>query len=137
MKPTSRTALLAAGILGATGVGLGALGAHALAPTLADRGMTLAWETGARYHIFHALALLAAAAWLQTADPSAGNVAARRIQWAVRCWTVGTVLFAGSLYGIALAGWRWLGPVTPLGGVALLLGWGFVIAAALAKEKTE
>ncbi|MSU64645.1 MAG: DUF423 domain-containing protein [Opitutus sp.] len=126
-----RFPLLAAGFFGLTGVALGALCAHALATTLAERGMTHAWDTGARYHIFHAMALLAAAAWLRASNTRADT----RMIWAVRCWTLGTVLFSGSLYGLALGGPRWLGPVTPLGGIVLMGGWLFVIAAALAKEE--
>ena len=59
----SRTALVAAGILGATGVALGALGAHALKATLLERGMANAWDTAAKYHLLHAVALLGWAAW--------------------------------------------------------------------------
>ena len=58
-----RFSLLAAGIFGATGVALGALGAHKLEPLLAERGMSHAWETAARYHMIHAVALLGIAAW--------------------------------------------------------------------------
>ncbi len=93
--------------------------------------MAHAWDTGARYHVFHAVALLGTAAWLRAANTGPVN----RILWAVRCWCVGTLLFSGSLYGLALGGPRWLGPVTPLGGLALMGGWLFVIAAALAKEE--
>jgi uncharacterized membrane protein YgdD (TMEM256/DUF423 family) len=127
----SRFALLAAGLLGLTGVALGALGAHALAVPLAERGMAHAWDTGARYHIMHAVALFGAAGWLRVA----AGAAARRIGWAARCWTVGVVLFSGSLYALALGAPRWVGPITPLGGVALLVGWLFVIGAAVAQEK--
>ncbi len=127
----SRGALLAAGIFGLTGVALGALGAHALAERLNAAGMLHGWETGARYHLFHALALLGAGVWLRSATGSA----ATRLTWAVRLWCVGTVLFSGSLYGLALGGPRALGPVTPLGGLALLAGWTCLIAAALAREE--
>ena len=127
----SRFPLLAAGILGLTGVGLGAMGAHALKATLLENGMTQAWETGARYHVFHAVALLGVAAWLQTKVE--GDPAARMLLWTARCWSLGVILFAGSLYGIALNGPRWLGPVTPLGGVVLLAGWLLVVIAALRK----
>lgn len=127
-----RFPLLAAGILGLTGVGLGAIGAHALKVTLLERGMTQAWETAARYHLFHAIALLAVAAWVRV-NPAA-RMAALLI-WAARGWCVGVILFSGSLYGIALGGPRWLGPVTPVGGVALLLGWLAVIIAAWVKDE--
>ena len=122
--------LLAAGILGLTGVALGAMGAHALKATLAERGMTIPWETAARYHMFHAVALLGIAGWtraLPLDNP-------RRMAWAAGCWAVGTLLFSGSLYGIALGGPRWLGPVTPLGGVVLIMGWLFITVAAFGRR---
>ena len=129
MPPRHRFPLLAAGLLGLTGVALGALGAHALETLLAQHGTAHAWDTAAKYQLFHAVALLGAAAWLH-----ASPLAAARITWAARCWCAGTVLFSGSLYGLAAGGPRWLGPITPLGGLALLAGWVFVIAAAFAKS---
>lgn len=125
-----RTTLLAAGLLGATGVALGAFGTHALRDFLMERGMTSAWDTAARYQLIHAVALLAAAAWQRS---SLGSTQ-RRVSWAAVCWIAGTVLFSGSLYALAVGGPRWLGPVTPLGGIALLAGWICVMAAATAKE---
>ena len=126
-----RTTLLAAGLFGLTGVALGAFGAHALRETLLERGMTTAWETAARYQLVHAVALFAAAAWQNT---SQGTVQ-KRLNIASISWTVGMVLFSGSLYLLALGGPRWLGPITPFGGLALLAGWLGVVAAALAKDK--
>jgi uncharacterized membrane protein YgdD (TMEM256/DUF423 family) len=119
--------LFTAGVLGLTGVALGAMGAHALKATLLERGMMNAWETSARYHLFHAVAALGVAAWVRTrpSDP-----AARGMFWAVRLWLLGTVLFSGSLYWLAVGGPRWLGPVTPFGGVALMIGWLLVALAA-------
>lgn len=125
-----RGPLVAAGFFGLTGVALGAMGAHALATRLAERGMTANWETAATYHLFHAVALLAAAAWLRGAAAGAA-----RMVWAARCWSAGIVLFSGSIYLLALGGPRWLGPVTPLGGVALMAGWACALAAAW--DKTE
>lgn len=125
-----RTTLLSAGLLGLTGVALGALGAHALRDFLLERGMTTAWETAARYHLLHAVALLGAAAWLRTAS---GTVY-RRLSWAARLWVAGTVLFSGSLYATAAGGPHWLWPGAPLGGLILMAGWLCVVAAALPKE---
>jgi uncharacterized membrane protein YgdD (TMEM256/DUF423 family) len=124
-----RTPLLAAGLLGAAGIVTGALGAHALSPYLAERGMTQVWETAVQFHLIHALALLGLAGWLR---PAPTGTAARRSIWVVRCWFVGTILFSGSLYALALGGPRWMGPITPLGGLGLLLGWIFLIGVALA-----
>lgn len=124
--------LFAAGLLGLTGVALGALGAHALKVTLAGRGMLPVWETAARYHLLHAAALLGAAAWVRTT----GCDEDRAVVWAAGCWCAGVLLFSGSLYWLALGGPRWLGPVTPLGGVALLAGWALIAWAAFSRRKT-
>lgn len=126
----SRRTFLFAAFFGLTGVALGAFGAHGLAAKLTEAGMTHAWETAARYHLLSALALLGAGAWARLAPAAA----IYRICWVTRLWGMGTILFSGSLYGLALGGPRWLGPITPLGGVLLLLGWAVVAAAALAKE---
>jgi uncharacterized membrane protein YgdD (TMEM256/DUF423 family) len=123
--------LLAAGLLGLTGVALGALGAHALKVTLLERGMSQAWETAARYHIVHAVAVLGVAAWVRAAPAGSG---ARLLFWSARCWSLGTGLFSGSLYWLALGGPRWLGPITPLGGVALMAGWLLAAIAAFARK---
>lgn len=131
MTNSHRFPLLAAGIFGVTGVALGAFGAHGLQSLLAERGMTHAWDSAARYQLLHVVALLGAAAWLRTAT----GAAAARVVWAARCWSAGIVLFSGSLYGLAVGGPRWLGPVTPLGGVAFMAGWLCVLAAAFAKEE--
>ena len=125
----SRHVQIAAGIFGVTGVALGAFGAHGLRELLLEHGTTNAWETGARYHLLHAIALLAWGFGLQQ-TPAGTPWLAR----AARAWIVGVVLFAGSLYALALGGPRWLGPITPLGGVCLLLGWLSVVIAGLKKE---
>jgi uncharacterized membrane protein YgdD (TMEM256/DUF423 family) len=97
------------------GVAAGAFGAHALRARL-QPDLLAVFETGARYQMYHALALLAVA-WVATAAPSAWAV------WAGRLFLVGTVLFSGSLYALALSGVRGLGAVTPFGGLAFLAGW--------------
>lgn len=127
---SSRAALVAAGILGATGVTLGALGAHALKATLLERGMANAWETAAKYHLLHAVALLGWAAWQRQ---NAGAETPAR-DWVMRLWVAGVVLFSGSLYGLATGGPRWLGPVTPLGGIAFIAGWILVVKRALRRD---
>ena len=99
----------------AIAVGAGAFGAHALKSRL-EPGMLEVFETGARYQMYHALALLAAAA-VTTRWP--GGLA-RASGW---LFVAGTVLFSGSLYALALSGERSLGAVTPLGGICLIAGW--------------
>jgi uncharacterized membrane protein YgdD (TMEM256/DUF423 family) len=100
---------------GALSVAAGAFGAHALKARLAP-DLLAVFETAARYQMFHALALLAAA-W------AAGRYANRRARGAGLCFALGTLVFCGSLYLLALAGMRWLGAVTPLGGVLFIAGW--------------
>lgn len=114
MKSSARPTIIAAGLLGFTGVALGAFGAHALKETLLANGTTATWQTAVHYHLIHAVALLALAGWTDGSPPA---------RWTGRCWIAGTVLFSGSLYWLALGGPKILGPVTPLGGVSLLLGW--------------
>jgi uncharacterized membrane protein YgdD (TMEM256/DUF423 family) len=116
---TPQRLLIAAGILGFTGVGLGAFGAHGLKATLETGNQLETWKTAVFYQLVHAVALLALANW--------PNPAARKIGW---CWIAGVLLFSGSLYGLALGGPKILGPVTPLGGVAFLAGWAWVIVSA-------
>ncbi|HEU4628409.1 MAG TPA: DUF423 domain-containing protein [Gemmatimonadaceae bacterium] len=104
-------------------VAAGAFGAHALRARLSPADLAT-FETGARYQMYHALALLAVA-WAAQQWP---GVLPRTAGW---LFVVGTVLFSGSLYTLVLSGQRWLGAVTPLGGVAFLAGWGCLAAAAL------
>jgi uncharacterized membrane protein YgdD (TMEM256/DUF423 family) len=96
---------------GALGVLLGAFGAHGLKNVVTDPHLLEVWETGARYHLFHALALLGVAA-----HPSQPKLAG----W---MFVVGIVLFSGSLYTMTLTGHRWLGAITPIGGLAFVAGW--------------
>jgi uncharacterized membrane protein YgdD (TMEM256/DUF423 family) len=102
----------AAGLLA---VALGAFGAHGLKERLAPE-MLAVFETGVRYQMYHALALLAVA-WACTRwSGTVVNVGG----W---LFVAGTLLFSGSLYVLALSGVRWLGAITPIGGLALLAGW--------------
>ena len=97
------------------GVAAGAFGAHALRARLAP-DLLAVFETAARYQMYHALALLAVA-WAVGRWP--GPLPA----WAGWLFVAGTLLFSGSLYALALSGVRWLGAITPLGGVCFLAGW--------------
>ena len=103
-------------LLGALAVVLGAFGAHALRERLDARALEV-FETGARYHMFHALAMIAC-----------GLAAARTPGW---IFQAGIVLFSGSLYVLALSGVKQLGAVTPLGGVAFLVAWVWLAVAML------
>jgi uncharacterized membrane protein YgdD (TMEM256/DUF423 family) len=122
-----RTFLVLSGVYGLLGVALGAFGAHALdrlfheAADGVDRAAW--WSTASHYHLIHALAL-GLAAWVASRAP---GVAAGLSGWA---FAVGVLLFSGSLYTMALTGARWLGAVTPLGGLLLLVGWLALAVAA-------
>lgn len=109
-----------AALLGFTGVAFGAFGAHAVkgvVEPLADGAVRLGWwETAARYHLIHALAVGLAAVLN-------GQVINQFGRWAAIFFTVGIVLFSGSLYAMTFTGTRALGAITPLGGAAFLAGW--------------
>lgn len=105
---------------------MGALGAHALHAALATNGMADVWRTAVLYHLVHALALLAISLW-----SGSRSAAFPRMHLTAWCWAVGIVLFSGSLYWLALGGPRVLGPVTPLGGLAFMIGWGALIVEGL------
>ncbi len=96
-------------------VGLGAFGAHGLKGRLTPE-MLNAFEVGVRYQMYHALALLAVA-WALSRWPRA------EITVAGWLFIAGTIIFSGSLYLLSLTGVRWIGAITPIGGVAFLLGW--------------
>lgn len=107
-------ALRVAAVSGFVAVALGALGAHKLRPALEASGTLAVWQTAVLYHLVHAAASVAAA---------------RIAPLAVWVWAAGTAAFSGSLYLLATAeGMRWLGPVTPIGGVLLLAGWAILFA---------
>ncbi len=126
--------LLPAGILGLSGVALGAFGAHALKARLMADGRLDAWETAVQYQLVHAVALLAVALFVRAAGVPEDATLVRWFGRAAVMWAAGVALFSGTIYWLALGGPRWLGPVTPLGGALLLAGWGCIIAAALAKK---
>ena len=103
-------------------VALGAFGAHGLRQRLSP-DMLAIFETGVRCHAYHALALLAVA-WVADKNPESF---ANGAGWA---FTLGIAVFSGSLYILSISGIRWLGAVTPFGGVALLVGWVLLFLAA-------
>lgn len=111
-QPVSPYVALLIGVAGASAVLLGAFGAHALRGVLDARGSEL-WHTAVNYHVWHALALALAA--------GLGQGRGRRI--AIAAFTLGIVLFSGSLYALALGAPRWTGIITPFGGLAFVVGW--------------
>ena len=123
-----RFPLLFSGLFGLTGTILGALGAHGPLRVLLDqRGSQESWETAVYYQLVHAVALLGAGVWLRT---GVADATPKALVWAARGWVAGTLLFSGTIYLLAVGGPRFLGPITPLGGVCLMLGWAGLIAAA-------
>lgn len=119
----TRQFLIIAAVLGFFGVALGAFGAHGLESTLEANGRTDTFETAARYHMYHALALIGVA-WLAKQYPS------RLMTWAGYLLTVGVLIFSGSLYILAVADLGIMGAIAPIGGTALLAGWGCIGYAA-------
>lgn len=120
-------ALRCGALLGGAAVALGAFGAHGLqsrvnAGTL-DPHLLDVFKTGVQYHFYHALAIFAAAFGGPTLW---GRAAGRR---AVISWLVGICVFSGSLYLMTFTGQRWLGAITPIGGVAFIVGWLFAATA--------
>lgn len=109
-------------LLAGTGVALGAFGAHGLRARLSPEMLAI-FETGVRYQMYHALALLFTA----TAIGRLGGKAPLIAGWS---FTAGIALFSGSLYALALTGVTTLGAITPLGGLAFLAGWIALLVAA-------
>jgi len=112
-----------AAVNGFLAVSAGAFGAHYLQSHLDAKAMN-AFEVGVRYQMYHALALLAVA-WLMSLRAS------RLASASAVCMLLGIVLFTGSLYVTCLFEWKWLGPVTPVGGALLMAGWLLLAIAAL------
>ena len=112
-----RNVLVAAGAINAAlAVAAGAFAAHGLRERISERSLEI-FETGARYHMYHALAMILA-----------GLLAARTPGW---IFQGGIVVFSGSLYALALTDVKMLGAITPLGGVAFLVGWVWLAISAL------
>lgn len=116
--------LAIASILGGTSVAAGAFASHALKEKLSDRALEI-FETGARYQMYHALALLLVTLLLLRAETNHSLLTAAGI-----AFIAGVAIFSGSLYALSLSGTKWLGAITPLGGVAFLVGWGCLAIAS-------
>lgn len=115
---TPRTATRIAATLGFLAVALGAFGAHGLKNLLGHNGTTEIWEKAVFYHFTHTVVLLV----LAQKQPVA--------KWPFRFFLAGIIIFSGSLYVLALTNILWLGAVTPVGGVCLLIGWGKLFCTA-------
>lgn len=124
-------------VLGATGIGLGAMGAHALQKKLVERGMLDAWRTASQYHLLHAAAVLGVTALhahhQQQLKASGGGKhaslsSASRLEMAGFLMTIGSLMFSGSIYLLCLeiGPKKILGPATPIGGLIMIGGWGLL-----------
>ena len=108
---TSASAQRLAALAGFLAVALGAFGAHGLKPVFDQNGTLAVWQTAALYHLVHAVVLLVLAQ----------KAAVARVPFAL--FGAGIVLFSGSLYALAVTNVKWLGAITPIGGLCLLAGW--------------
>ena len=112
-----------AAVMGFIAVALGAIGAHALRARLTPELLVI-WKTANEYHFYHVLALLLVGLLARQTPTTNYGVPAV-------CFLVGTLIFSGSLYVLALTGMRWLGAITPIGGLLFLAGWAWLAWIAL------
>lgn len=117
--------LAIAAILGGTAVAAGAFGSHALREQLSDRALDI-FETGVRYQMYHALALLAVGILL-----GQSKVPPVTLPFAGYAFILGILIFSGSLYTLSISGIKWLGAIAPIGGTFLMLGWVCLAIAAM------
>jgi len=121
--------LVVAALLGGLAVVMGAFAAHGLRPILSERMLTT-FETGARYQMYHALAIGLAAFAVRGRAARLANIAAA-------LFLTGVLLFSGSLYLLAFTGITSLGMITPIGGLSFIAGWAALALAALKLERPE
>ena len=120
MSPT-HTFVFTGALLAGSGVALGAWGAHGLESYLGNAN-TGAWDTAVLYQFIHAISLILLGLWCERPPDRLATPAG----W---LFVLGVLLFSGSIYGLTLNGTRWLGPITPLGGSAMLVGWALFAAS--------
>jgi uncharacterized membrane protein YgdD (TMEM256/DUF423 family) len=129
----AKTYLLIAALNGFIAVALGAFGAHGLKQRL-SADMLAIYQTGVQYHFYHTFALVAVALLLlhlPLTNMALTNISlVNALRWSGILFTVGMVIFSGSLYVLSITGIRWLGAITPLGGLAFLAGWLLLARAA-------
>ena len=117
---TAKTILILGGILGVLSVGIGAFGAHGLEATLTANARMDTFETAVKYQFYHTFALILLGILML-------NVQSNYFSYAGISFLVGIVIFSGSLYTLSLTNMTWLGAITPIGGLAFILGWIFMI----------
>jgi uncharacterized membrane protein YgdD (TMEM256/DUF423 family) len=126
MPQTAKVFLILGGINAAVVVLLGAFGAHGLKARMTAEMLSV-YQTGVHYHLFHALGLLAVGLVATQISGSA------YLKWSGWSMLAGIILFSGSLYVMSVSGLRWLGIITPFGGVAFIVAW-VLFVAAIAKS---
>lgn len=114
--------LLAAAVLGALAVMTGAFGAHALKSMLEAEGRLDTFETAVKYHFYHTLAMLIIGVLLY-------HIHNKLLEYAGLSMLAGVLIFSGSLYILCLSGIRWMGAITPLGGLLMIVGWVLLFVA--------
>ena len=125
--PVLRWPLVAGAVLGLLAVMAGAFGAHGLRQMVSERALEV-FQTAVTYQMYHALALVLIA--LLTGL----GLSRRLLGIAAGFYLTGILLFSGSLYLLVFTGNHWLGPITPLGGVCFMIGWGLLITAGLRRQ---
>lgn len=121
----SKTILLAASTMLVLAVVLGAFGAHALKARLSPELMQI-YKTGVEYHFYHAIGLL-------LIGVLSFHLKSGLINWAAICLFAGVLIFSGSLYLLSVTGIKWLGAITPLGGLSFIAGWVLLFVAVWKK----
>jgi len=121
----SKPILMTASVLLALAVAIGAFGAHGLKAHLSTE-MLQTYKTGVEYHFYHALGLLLIGI-LSISFPSS------LLNWSAILLAIGIILFSGSLYVLAITGIKWLGAITPFGGLSFIAGWVLLFVAVLKK----
>ena len=116
------------GIFGGLSVMLGAFGAHSLKERLTEKSLAT-FQTGVQYQFMHSIALILVGLLML----NLGEEFSKRLNRSGWFFLAGIILFSGSLYSLALGGPRWMGPVTPIGGLSFMIGW-FLLAFSLPKK---
>lgn len=122
-----KTTLIIGAIAGALAVSIGAFGAHGLKSILLENQRTETFELAVRYHFYHTFALLLTGLLMQFFE-------VKKLRWASIFFLTGILIFSGSLYTLSLTGITWMGAITPLGGVAFIMGW-LMLMAGFTKNK--
>lgn len=120
----SKFFLISSCLSGALAVSIGAFGAHALKPTLQANGYLSTFETGVQYHFYHTLVLLLLGALSMKIETPLLN-------YAGYAFLVGIFIFSGSLYTLSITGIKWLGAITPIGGLGFIIGWVLLMLAVI------